>query len=126
MTGISGYRSYERQAEIYSRNIHISPFATQFSAPPGASEHQTGLAIDVSSSSNNFQLSQSFATTPEGQWLSRNAPAFGFIIRYLPEKENITGYQAEPWHIRYVGEKDAQFITLHGLTLEEYLESLET
>ncbi|SPF37544.1 D-alanyl-D-alanine carboxypeptidase (fragment) [Candidatus Desulfosporosinus infrequens] len=121
LMGVSGYRSYERQAQIYARNIQVSPIKAQFSAPPGCSEHQTGLAIDVSSASNNYNLSQSFSATPEGQWLAQTASAFGFIIRYQHGKENITGYQAEPWHIRYVGIDVAQIITLNELTLEEYL-----
>ncbi|MEA4900037.1 D-alanyl-D-alanine carboxypeptidase family protein [Desulfitobacterium sp.] len=119
--GVSGYRSYQRQAQIYATNMEISPTKAQFSAPPGGSEHQTGLSMDVTSASNNYQLSQSFALTPEGQWLTQNAPAFGFIIRYPQGKENITGYQAEPWHIRYLGTQVAQLITQQGLTLEEYL-----
>ncbi|MDR3540423.1 MAG: D-alanyl-D-alanine carboxypeptidase family protein [Desulfosporosinus sp.] len=122
LMAVSGYRSYERQAQIYARNIQISPTKAQFSAPPGSSEHQTGLAIDVSSASNNYQLSQSFAATPEGQWLAQTAPAFGYIIRYQVGKETITGYQAEPWHLRYVGIGVAQIITQQGLTLEEYLQ----
>lgn len=121
LMGVSGYRSYERQAQIYARNIQISPAKAQFSAPPGSSEHQTGLAIDLSAASNNYQLSQSFATTPEGQWLAQNVSEFGFLIRYQQGKEAITGYQAEPWHIRYVGIDNAQVITQQGLTLEEYL-----
>jgi len=121
IVGVSGYRSYERQAQIYARNIQISPTKAQFSAPPGGSEHQTGLSIDVSAASNNYQLSQSFAATPEGQWLAQTASAFGFIIRYQQGKEYITGYQAEPWHIRYVGIGAAQIITQQGLTLENYL-----
>lgn len=123
LTGVSGYRSYARQAQIYARNIQISPTKVQFSAPPGGSEHQTGLTIDVSTATNNYQLSQSFAATPEGQWLAQTAPAFGFIIRYEQGKEHITGYQAEPWHIRYVGIDVAQMITQQGLTLEEFLAS---
>jgi len=121
LMGVSGYRSYGRQAQIYAGNIQISTTKAQFSAPPGCSEHQTGLAIDVSAASNNYQLSQSFAATPEGQWLANTAPAFGYIIRYQNAKENITGYQAEPWHIRYVGIDVAKIITQQGLTLEEYL-----
>ena len=121
LMGVSGYRSYGRQAQIYARNIQISATKAQFSAPPGCSEHQTGLAIDVSAASNNYQLSQSFAATPEGQWLATTAPAFGYIIRYQNAKEDITGYQAEPWHIRYVGIDVAKIITQQGLTLEEYL-----
>jgi LAS superfamily LD-carboxypeptidase LdcB len=121
LLAVSGYRSYDRQAEIFARNIQISPDEIQFSARPGESEHQTGLAIDVSGLTNSYQLSQSYADTPEGQWLKQNAPEFGFIIRYPMGKENITGYQYEPWHIRYVGKNVAPVISQQGLALEEYL-----
>lgn len=122
LVGISGYRSYERQAEIFARNYKKSPDeAVKFSARPGESEHQTGLAMDLSSISVNYQLVQSFGDTKEGQWLKKNAPDFGFIIRYPKGKEYITGYQYEPWHVRYIGVPVSQMIAQKGLTLEEYL-----
>lgn len=121
LTGVSGYRSYDRQAEIFRRNISASPSANMTSARPGESEHQTGLAIDVSSPSVNNSLTQSFANTREGQWLAKNAPVFGFIIRFPKGKEAITGYLYEPWHIRYVGQSAARQIAMGNLTLEEYL-----
>lgn len=122
LAGVSGYRSYERQAEIFSGSYKEDPdHAVKFSARPGESEHQTGLAIDVSGPSVNYKLSQSLGDKPEGQWLRQNAPRFGFIIRYPRGKENITGYQYEPWHIRYVGIPAAQEISRRGITLEEYL-----
>ncbi len=90
-------------------------------AYPGQSEHQTGLAMDVSSHKMGFKLHQSFGETIEGIWLANNAPKFGFIIRYPKGKEHITGYKYEPWHLRYVGVQVAEEIAQKGITLEEYL-----
>lgn len=100
------------------RGIYV---ANQTSAKPGESEHQTGLAMDVSSPSVNFQLTQYYGHTREGKWLVENAPKHGFIIRYPEGKEYITGYNYEPWHIRYVGKNAAEFIMNENITLEEYL-----
>ena len=120
--GVSGYRSYERQQEIYTRKVsQRGEEATRFNAPPGHSEHQTGLAIDVSSPSVDYRLVQAFGDTPEGRWLARHAAEAGFIIRYPAGKECITGYAYEPWHLRYVGVPAARYLMEHGLTLEEYL-----
>lgn len=120
--GISGYRSYERQKELYEERIKTSDstYADLYLAPPGASEHQTGLALDVSCPAADMQLEDNFSQTKEGQWLSANAPLFGFIIRYPKDKEKITGYAWEPWHIRYVTKSLALYLTLTGLTLDEY------
>lgn len=120
---VSGYRSYERQKAIFLGNVKKSGFkkANTFSAVPGQSEHQTGLAMDVSSASVNYRLANNFAETPEGIWLNDNAHLYGFIIRYPRDKVEITGYQYEPWHIRYVGIEDATNIKMNNLTLEEYL-----
>ncbi|GAB6138409.1 D-alanyl-D-alanine carboxypeptidase family protein [Halanaerobaculum tunisiense] len=121
---ISGYRSYDRQEAIFGakameRGLEV---ANRFSAKPGESEHQTGLAMDVSSPQVNFRLTQEFGATKEGSWLRENAPQFGFIIRYSKGKKEITGYQYEPWHIRYVGEDIASEIAKQNITLEEYLD----
>lgn len=124
LAAISGYRSYSRQEAIFASNIQkygSAEAANQFSARPGQSEHQTGLAMDVSSASMNYTLQQAFQDTREGQWLKANAAQFGFIIRYPKGKEDITGYQFEPWHIRYVGQSTATAVSSSGLTLEEYL-----
>jgi len=124
LTAISGYRSFERQRAVFnssSKNHGSAAAANQFSAKPGQSEHQTGLAMDVSSAAMGFTLSQSFANTREGRWLKDNAPYFGFILRYPKGKENITGYQFEPWHIRYVGKDTSMEIKARNITLEEYL-----
>ncbi|SDM01374.1 M15 family metallopeptidase [Sediminibacillus halophilus] len=123
LVAASGYRSYGRQEEIYQQNVDSmgQEEADKFSARPGNSEHQTGLAIDVTSAEMAFSLEQSFKQTDEGAWLAENAHHYGFIIRYPEGKEDITGYSYEPWHIRYVGEKAAKEIYQQDLTLEEYL-----
>lgn len=120
--GVSGYRSYARQKEIYDRNIAARGQAATdaVSAKPGSSEHQTGLTIDVSAKSVNFRLDQSFGDTKEGKWLAKNAHNYGFIIRYPYGKSKITGYSYEPWHIRFVGTTVATYLYENDLTLEEY------
>lgn len=125
--GVSGYRSYERQENIFIGNALRDGFkeANTYSAIPGQSEHQTGLSMDVSSATVNYRLVTSFGETPEGIWLRENCHLYGFIIRYPKDKTDITGYQYEPWHIRYVGVEDATAIMLNDLTLEEYLHNKE-
>lgn len=120
--GISGYRSYKRQEEIYNTNIRTKgeEYTNRYSARPGHSEHQTGLVMDVSTASIGNRLEPVFAGTPEGIWLAENAHKFGFIIRYPKDKESITGYSYEPWHIRYVGTDLAQKIYDQNITLEDY------
>lgn len=112
----SGFRSYDSQDQIYNNYVDNYGAATAdtFSARPGYSEHQTGLAIDVNS------IDDSFAGTPEAVWLENHAHEYGFIIRYPKGKENITGYKYEPWHIRYLGVETATAVYKSGLTLEEY------
>lgn len=112
----SGFRSYDTQDFTYhffvnDRGVELADLA---SARPGHSEHQTGLAIDVNSTSDLF------AGTPEAIWLEKNCFKFGFIIRYPKDKTAVTGYKYEPWHIRYIGKSKAEEITRSGLTLEEY------
>lgn len=119
----SGFRSYETQEQIYNNYVYNYGQATAdtFSARPGYSEHQTGMAIDVNI------IDDSFAGTPEAIWLEEHCTEYGFIIRYPKGKQNITGYKYEPWHIRYVGKEVAQAIKDRGaaigdpyITLEEY------
>lgn len=113
----SGYRSYKAQEELYNAYVARDgqTAADRYSARPGHSEHQTGLAIDVNS------VDKTFIDTPEAKWLEKHAHEFGFIIRYPKGKESITGYQYEPWHIRFVGVQTATKIYESGLCLEEYL-----
>lgn len=114
---LSGFRSYSRQQTLYNNYVARDgqALADTYSARPGHSEHQSGLAFDVG------QLDNNYGETAAGKWLKENAHKYGFIIRYLKEKENITGYQYEPWHIRYVGVEHATNIYNQGITLEEYL-----
>ena len=119
----SGYRPYEYQEKIFKKYVDKDGRygAEQYSAEPGHSEHQTGLCADVSSPSVNYHLVQAYGTVEEGQWLAKNAHKYGFIIRFPKGKEKITGYEYEPWHIRYVGKAAAAEIYKKKLTLEEYL-----
>ena len=119
----SGYRSYDYQQEVhqYYVNQYGEEYANQISAKPGESEHQTGLVMDVTSPSVDYQLIQEFGDTAAGGWVEEHADDYGFIIRYPEGKQSITGYQYEPWHLRYVGESHAQEIMSGNITLEEYL-----
>lgn len=112
----SGFRSYETQRMLYNAYIARDgqAAADRFSARAGHSEHQSGLAFDLNS------VSMYFASTPECPWVAAHAHEYGFIVRYAKEKESITGYMYEPWHIRYVGEELAKEIYELGLSLEEY------
>jgi len=116
---ISGYRSYENQLNLY--NNYVKTYGKQatdtFSARPGHSEHQTGLAVDVAS--GECTLEGCFGSTKAGKWLKENASNYGFVIRYPDGKEPVTGYKYEPWHIRYVGLFEANFLKASGLTLDE-------
>lgn len=113
----SGFRSYETQAGLYQNyvNAYGQEQADTFSAKPGYSEHQTGLAFDLMNTSGAL-----VTTVPEATWIAQNAHKYGFIVRYQEGKESITGYMAEPWHLRYIGDK-AEDVYKSGLTLEEYL-----
>lgn len=119
--GVSGYRSYRTQQSLYAFNVNRQgeEHASRYSATPGMSEHQTGLALDVTSESAEYQLEARFADTEEGQWLAAHAHEYGFVIRYPLGKEDITGYAYEPWHIRYIGPEEAAKARAYGLTLEE-------
>lgn len=115
---ISGFRSYNTQNTIYNNYIARDgkDAADTYSARPGHSEHQTGLAFDLNS------LSSSFGNTNEGIWLSNNCYKYGFILRYTKDGENKTGYIYEPWHFRYVGKDLATKLYNNGswITIEEY------
>ncbi|MFD2924381.1 M15 family metallopeptidase [Halobacillus naozhouensis] len=122
LVAASGYRSYERQKSIYQQNVaeRGKEEANQFSAKPGTSEHQTGLAMDVTSAQMAFKLKQTFSQTDEGEWLAKHAHKYGFIIRYPKGKSDITGYSYEPWHLRYVGTDISTEIHNQEETLEEF------
>lgn len=113
----SAYRSYDYQAGLYQRYVERSgqAEADRYSARAGHSEHQTGLAFDLNT------ISDEFKDTDEGKWVAENCHKYGFIIRYPEDKESITGYMYEPWHIRYLGTETATSVYESGLCLEEYL-----
>lgn len=123
LTAFSTFRSYNRQKELYTSYVskHGAAEANRFSAKPGHSEHQTGLAFDFGGSDQSNWLKESFAATKEGKWLAANAHHYGFILRYPKGKEAITGYMYEPWHFRYLGSDLAGQVKSSGKTLEEYL-----
>lgn len=119
----SAFRSYDTQASLYQQYVARDgkKKADTYSAQPGHSEHQTGLAFDLGNTEGSDDFLESFEDTKEGQWLARNAHEYGFIIRYPKGKSDITGYQYEPWHLRYLGKETATKVYESGLTLEEYL-----
>lgn len=112
----SGYRTSEKQAELFAQQQDGT------AQQPGHSEHETGLAFDVTARSD----SGDFESTPQFKWLIENCWDYGFILRYPEGKEDITGIVYEPWHYRYVGVEIAQAIRESGLTLEEYLHKIST
>ena len=105
----SSFRTFENQEAIYAVN--------EFAVPPGASEHQCGLALDVRTDEH---ASLNFIKSDAGKWLAKNAHKYGFIIRYPYWGEDETGVTYEPWHLRYVGEPHAQIIYRTKIVLEEY------
>ncbi|MGN1411998.1 MAG: D-alanyl-D-alanine carboxypeptidase family protein, partial [Oscillospiraceae bacterium] len=113
----SGFRSYDYQAQLYERYASKDGYdmADTYSARAGHSEHQTGLCFDLNT------IDDSFAYTDEGIWVAENCYKYGFIVRYPKGKESITGYQYEPWHLRYLGVDLATKVYNSGLCLEEYL-----
>ncbi|MGG4396403.1 M15 family metallopeptidase [Paenibacillus thiaminolyticus] len=124
LNAVSGYRSYQRQQSLFNHYVETQgkEYASRVSAVPGTSEHQTGLAIDVSSPSVGNVLEEVFGDSEEGKWLAEHAHEYGFIIRYPQDGESITGYVYEPWHIRYVGKEAADAIYSEGTTLEQFLQ----
>lgn len=106
----SGYRTQEKQRELYQENQDGT------AALPGCSEHQTGLAFDVTAYRDG-----GFETTAQFRWLVENCWDYGFILRYPEDKEDVTGFRYEPWHYRYVGEEAARAMRDANCTLEEYL-----
>lgn len=112
----SGFRSYETQTQLYQNYVNKDgkAAADRYSARPGYSEHQTGLAFDLIETNGDLVTEEKAA-----QWLLDHAADYGFVVRYLKGKEKETGYMAEEWHLRYVG-KEAKEIAASGLSLEEY------
>lgn len=119
----SGYRSEVLQRQFYNSYVAQDgqEAADRYSARPGTSEHQTGLTFDATAADGSCHLEICFAQTPEGKWLIANAQSYGFIVRYPEDKEDVTGYQYEPWHLRYVGRELAAELRRTGIqTLEEF------
>lgn len=114
---MSGFRSYETQKNLFWSYVEADGYdnAVTYSAYPGTSEHQTGLAADLG------WVDDAYANTEEGMWLADNCHEYGFIIRYPKGKSDITGYIYEPWHVRYLGRSTAKLVHDSGLTLEEFL-----
>lgn len=117
----SGYRSYSTQQTIF--NNYASQYgeakANTFSARPGQSEHQTGLGFDVARADRKCFIDDCFGSMPEAKWIAENSYKYGFIVRYPADKTDITKYQYEPWHLRYVGKDLAKALHESGLTLDE-------
>lgn len=132
---ISGYRTMDRSRTLYTNKVQeylnagypqaeAEAEAAKWVAPPGTSEHHTGLAMDIVSGdyyTKYSDLVEAFENEPEAVWLRENCARFGFILRFPKDKEKITGIHYEPWHFRYVGVEAAQEIMDKGLCLEEYL-----
>ena len=129
----SSYRTEARQQELYEAKVEeyrLSGYsqadaeaeAARWVAPPGTSEHETGLAVDIVAESNQH-LDSTQEGTAEQQWLMEHCWEYGFILRYPPEKSHITGISYEPWHYRYVGREAALAMQDSGQCLEEYLET---
>jgi D-alanyl-D-alanine carboxypeptidase len=118
----SGYRSYVDQATVHENYAQTQSVAAadSFSARAGHSEHQTGLAADLEPTSQSCELDQCFDSTLEGKWLAANCYKYGFIIRYQKDTTSFTGYEYEPWHIRYVGKDLAAQLQITGQTLEQF------
>jgi len=125
----SAYRTYSYQRSVFNQKVkeltakghnkyEVESIASKSVQPPGASEHQLGLALDVSI---DGKLTQAFGETQAGIWLEENCHRYGFIIRYPNAKTEITQIVYEPWHLRYVGEPHAAIMKDLGITLEEYL-----
>jgi zinc D-Ala-D-Ala carboxypeptidase len=119
----SGYRSYVTQKAVFDDSVKTEGLKKTITAVaiPGTSEHQTGLAIDLTSPAVNDDVVPAYGKTPDGEWVANNAHVYGFIIRYPEGEQSITGYDYEPWHIRYVGVDAATYIYEHHMTLEDYI-----
>lgn len=123
---IAGYRSYPEQVQLFDQRLQQLGEVEGRSrvARPGHSEHQLGTAVDVGPVGAN-DVDQSWAATPEGQWIAGNAHRYGFVLSYPAGAEARTCYDYEPWHLRYIGREQAAALVDSGLTLREYLYKLE-
>ncbi|CAH2714167.1 Putative carboxypeptidase YodJ [Neobacillus rhizosphaerae] len=123
LLGVSAYRSHAVQTSLFNSYVKRDGYeaAKTYSAVPGTSEHETGLAIDVTGEDGKCAAEECFSGTEEAAWLQDHVAEYGFIIRYPKGKDAITGYTYEPWHLRYVGKSIAKEIMSRGITLEEYV-----
>lgn len=124
LKAVSGYRSYQRQATIYDnklKRVGSVAKADEYVARPGASEHQLALAMDVGQKSDDVNLTSAFGKTKGGKWVAEHCWEYGFILRYKEGWEDVTGYQSEPWHVRYVGKEHAKALHENEMPLETYL-----
>lgn len=124
LVAFSTYRSYEYQQTLYDNYVSRDgkENADRYSARPGYSEHQTGMAFDIGEKDKeDLWLTPEFGESAAGKWLVDNAHKYGFILRYPEGKEAITGYMYESWHFRYLGVDLATKVKKSKLTLEEYL-----
>lgn len=120
----TAYRDYAFQETLYNGYVESDGVeaADTYSSRPGYSDHQTGLAADISCESNGYSLNTEFENTAEGQWLAQHAHEYGFVMRYPNGKEAVTGYTYEPWHFRYIGVEEATnlYNSDPNMTMEEY------
>jgi D-alanyl-D-alanine carboxypeptidase len=119
----SAYRSYDSQVRVYNDDVarNGQAYADTDTARPGHSEHQTGLAVDISAVPARCSLDACFADTPQGAWLAENAYRFGFLLRYPADKVPVTGFTFEPWHFRFIGVPLAAQLHATGVTtLEDF------
>lgn len=128
LQAFSAFRSYEYQTSLYNRYVDKDgkEAADRYSARPGFSEHQTGLAFDIGEvGREDLWLTEAFGETEAGKWLIQHAHEYGFILRYPKGKENVTGFMYESWHYRFVGKEHAHKIYNQSVTLEEYLDIVQ-
>ena len=119
---VSGYRSYAQQLALYNTYVNTDgkALADSYDAIPGACEHQLGLAVDLSDDNRDHDIDNSFESTAAYQWLLKHSYEYGYILRFPPGKESITGIAYNPWSFRYIGIEEAKKVYDSGLTLEEY------
>lgn len=134
----SAYRTQATQTRLYRNKVarvrasgvpedQVEAEAARWVAKPGTSEHQTGICADILNAdyAGRPTMTQDFKWTPEAQWMKENCDTFGFILRFLEDKEDVTGIKFEPWHFRYVGKEIASYIMANGMTLEEFTEEAQ-
>ena len=129
-----GYRTREQSAQLFEKQVSRQlaaglsreaavEEARKWVAPPGTSDHHTGLALDIVTPEHQV-LNHAFAETPAARWMAGHSTEYGFVIRFPEDKQEITGITYEPWHLRYVGEEHARVMREQNLCLEEYWEQL--